>query len=370
MKILKYFLLALILLNLVSFSLSALGSGIGSLFSVLLFGGVFFYYFLNKKPKLPIAFIVLGLSYFLISGINYTGPLREFYTDAIKYFIFIIGAVSLAKETNEKEFGIYAFIGAMSVLVNAVAFSTPYGRYGGFYINPNAAGVVCLIAFSLTLYFKSKYLKLFIQLLIVTAGIMTLSRYFIMLLVIVNVIAIIANRKNSISLVAGTVGIAVVLSVSTLFNLNTTRFSAFQSLFGSQEVETKTITKGSRTETWALYTDVILDNPVTGIGYNALHGRQSNFSSVGAGVHNTYLMAIGESGIVTFLLLIIIYLSLFFRSLKHIRLNPEYTCIAAVLITFLLVSHNYFDNYFILFTSIWLYLKVKKQPETLNNLNT
>ncbi|MEO8933901.1 MAG: O-antigen ligase family protein [Xanthomarina sp.] len=365
MKIFKYFLLSLILFNLTSFFLMVFGSGIGALFSVILFGSVVFFYFLSPKPKLPIIFIVLGLSYFIISGLNYTGITRDFFMDVIKYFIFIVGAVHLAKDTTEKEFGLFAFIGAMSVLINAIIFSTAYGRYGGVYINPNAAGVVCLIAFSLTFYFKNLPFKLFTQLLIVTAGIMTLSRYFVILLLLINIIAIIANRKNSISLLTGSFGIIVVLTVSSLFNLNTTRFSAFQSLFGSQEIQTQTMSQGSRSETWALYTDVVLENPVSGIGYKALHGLQkSNYSNihVNVGVHNTYLMVIGESGIITFLLLILLYFSLFFRSIKHLKSNPEYMCIAVILVTFLLVSHNYFDNYLILFTSIWLYFKVKNKP--------
>lgn len=362
MKILKYFLLTLILLNITSFSLTVLGSGGGSLFSALLFGSIIIYYFLSTKPKVQIIFIVLGLLYFLISGLNYTGPLREFFVDVIKYFIFIIGAVSLTKVTNQKEIGWFMFIGAMSVLINAVVFSNAYGRYGGFYINPNRAGVACLIAFSLTFYLQNKYFKLFLQLLIVTAGIMTLSRSFILVLLVINIIAIIANKKNSISLVAGSIAIVLVLTASSLFNLNTVRFSAFQSVFGSQEIETKTITKGSRNETWALYTDIILNNPITGIGYNALHGNQSRIN-IKSGVHNTFLMAIGESGILTFLLFIILYLALLFRSLKHLKTNPEYACIATILISFLLVSHNYFDNYLILFISIWLYDRVKSKSE-------
>jgi len=266
---------------------------------------------------------------------------------------------------------LFAFIGAMSVLINAVVFSTHYGRYGGFYINPNEAGLVCLVAFSLTFYFKNVVLKLFLQLLIVTAGIMTLSRYFILMLFFVNIIAVLSNRKNSISLVAGSIGIVFVLTVSSLFNLNTTRFSAFHSIFGSEEIETQTITKGSRSETWALYTDIILDNPITGIGYRALHGNQTQYSiiNVNVGVHNAYLMAIGESGIITFLLMILVYISLVLRSIKHLKYNLEYICIAAVLATHLLVSHNYFDNYFVLFISIWLYQRVKNKPDSSFNGN-
>ncbi|MCB0387869.1 O-antigen ligase family protein [Xanthomarina gelatinilytica] len=372
MKILKYILLSITLLNFVSFSAIAFGSGVGSVVSAMFFILILFYYFVSPKPKLVTSFIVLGLAYHLIAGINYSGEIRDFYLDALKYFIFIIGIVYLAKDTTHTELGLFAFIGSMSILVNAVAFSTLYGRYGGFYINPNNAGIICLIAFSLTFNIKNTILKLGLQLLIVTAGIMTLSRYFILLLVLINVIAIISNKKNSVSLVAGSIAIVIVLTVSSIFNLNAVRFSAFQSLFGGDQIETKTITENSRNETWALYTDVILDNPVFGVGYNALHGKKNKHIDVGVGVHNTYLMAIGESGIIPFMLFIIIYLSLMFRSFKHLYTNPEYACIATILATYLLVSHNYFDNFLVLFTSIWLYQRVKYSPEnqTLNTLNS
>lgn len=368
MKILKYILLSITLLNLVSFSPIALGSTAGSLISSMFFVLIIFYYFINPKPKLVVSFIILGIAYHLIAGLNYSGEIRDFYLDALKYFIFIIGIVYLAKDTKHTELGIFAFIGSMSILINALAFSSLYGRYGGFYINPNSAGIICLIAFSLTFNIKNTFLKLGLQLLIVTAGIMTLSRYFIILLVLINIVSIISNKKNSISLVAGTISIVIVLTVSSLFNLNTVRFSAFQSLFGGGEIETKTITENSRNETWALYTDLILDNPVTGVGYNALHGKKNKYIDVGVGVHNTYLMIIGESGIIPFMLIIIIYLSLIFRSLKYLSTNPEYLSLALVLATFLLVAHNYFDNFLVLFTSIWLYQRTKQKPETLNTL--
>lgn len=367
MKILKYFTLIFILLNVPTFGVKTFGSTIGGLLSVLLFACIILYYFLNKKQKLPIPFLLIGLTYFLIAGINYSGIINDYLIDAIKYFIFIISIVHLAKNTTQKELVVLMSIGAISVLINAIFFSTHYGRYGGFYINPNKAGFACLIAFSLSFLIKSKILKLTLQLLIVTAGIMTLSRSFIILLILVNIIALVADRKNSISLLAGTFAIVIVLTVSSIFQLNTSRFSAFQSIFSSEEIETKTITQGSREETWALYTDMILDNVVIGSGYNTLHGNKGNYAAdIRNSVHNTYLMALGEAGIIPFLLFIIVYISLFVKSLKYYKSNPEYLCIATILLTFLLVSHNYFDNYLVLFISIWLYEKVKlKKDENL-----
>src|SRR5690554_2083920 len=364
MIILKYITLALILLNLPTFGLKAFGSTGGSFLSAMLFGCITLYYFLSKKEATPLIFVLLGIYYYLISGINYMGDTREFIIDAIKYFIFIIGSISLIRDTSWKELGVILFIGVLSVIINAFLFSTAYGRYGGLYLNPNRAGLTCLAAFSLTFLIKHNILKLSIQLIIVVAGIMTLSRYFLLLLFLINIIAIISNRKNGISLLAGTFGIILIFSLSSILQLNTERFEAFESLFSDDEVQTETISRGSRSETWALYTDVILENVLIGQGYKTLHGRQYNNVGVQTGVHNTYLMALGEAGFILFFMFIFIYIYLFTKSANHLRENVEYICLSFVLMTFLLVSHNYFDNYLLLFLTIWLYQRVKNNPLT------
>src|SRR5690554_5830373 len=144
MIILKYLTLALILLNLPTFGLTAFGSTAGSFLSALLFGCIALYYFLSEKEATPLIFVLLGVYYYLISGINYFGDTREFIIDAIKYFIFIVGSISLIRETSRKELGVVLFIGVLSVIINAFLFSTAYGRYGGLYLNPNRAGLTCL----------------------------------------------------------------------------------------------------------------------------------------------------------------------------------------------------------------------------------
>ncbi|MCX7548391.1 O-antigen ligase family protein [Xanthomarina sp. F1114] len=360
MIFLKYFTLALILLNLPTFGVYAFGSTVGSLLSALLFSSIILYFFLSKKEAPPLIFILIGVSYFLISGFNYIGDTRDYFIDVIKFFIFILGGTSLIKDTSSKELGVFMLIGTISVIINAVLFSTDYGRYGGLYLNPNRAGLTCLAAFSLSFTIKHRITKLGLQLIIVIAGIMTLSRYFILLLVIINLIAISSNIKNGIGLLAGSFGVVLILALSSVLQLNTERFDAFKSLFNSDHVETETISRGSRTETWALYTDVILENVVTGKGYKTLHGRDYNTVGVQTGVHNTYLLVLGEAGFIVFLMFIFCYTSLFLKSLKFLKINIEYVCLAFILMTFLLVSHNFFDNYLLLFLSIWLYRLVSK----------
>jgi hypothetical protein len=68
-------------------------------------------------------------------------------------------------------------------------------------------------------------------------------------------------------------------------------------------------------------------------------------------------------------LLVIVYLSLAIRSLSYFKIHPEYSFLALILITELLVSHNYFDNFIVLFFTIWLYVKVKNETQTDLTLN-
>ena len=67
--------------------------------------------------------------------------------------MFIVSITEVAKNTTNKEAFLYLLIGSMSIIIHALVFSNAYGRYAGFYLNPNRAGLICLLglAFSFTL---------------------------------------------------------------------------------------------------------------------------------------------------------------------------------------------------------------------------
>ncbi|MDU8886144.1 O-antigen ligase family protein [Yeosuana sp. MJ-SS3] len=364
MQIFKYILLTLVLLSLPTFGLYAFGPGVGSALVLLMFIGILGYFFLNKKEKFVFPFLVLGLSYYLISGVNFSGFLEDYINDIIKYLIFIILTGYLIKQTKQIEVCIILLIGALSILVNVIQFPNSYGRYSGLYLNPNTAGVVCLLGFAYSYSIKSLKYRLLLQFLFTIAGIMTFSRSFILVLILVNLVSMISNKKNIIGLLIGAVALVIILGTTTL-QLNSKRFSALKSIF-SDDVDREAISENPRNETWALYTDVVLDKPIYGHGYKSMQGKETDTVGIKAGVHNTYLMVLGESGLIPFLLLTYIYVFIFIKSLKHFSAHPEYNYLSIILITYLLVSHNFFDNYLILFISIWLYIKVKESPEIIN----
>ncbi|WP_417198704.1 O-antigen ligase family protein [Bizionia sp.] len=361
MKLLKYLALILILLNVPTFSLEYLGAGMGSITNLLLTVSVIIYFFFAKKSKPLWPFIVLGICFFTFSGLQYTGVTELFIKEAIRYFIFIVCVNEITKDTTDKELLMFLVIGALSIAVNALVFPDVFGRYGGFYLNPNKAGFICLFAFALTYIIPNYKLKLLVQFVLILCGIFTLSRSFIMFLVIINVISVFANKKNIQTFVVGAVALVIIFAASSALQLNKARFSALHSLFGdSENVETQTITEGSRNETWSFFSDLITNNIVTGAGYKSMRG-ESSLVSVEYGVHNTFLMVLGEAGILAFLLIIIIYLAIAIRSLRFFRVHQEYTYLAVAIIGYLMVAHNFFEKYDVLFVSIWLYHRVNQQ---------
>ena len=336
-------------------------SGLGALLSAVLFGGIFIYYFIKEKHQPVWPLIILGLCYFCVSVFQFSHSTTSFFSECIKYFIFVVTVGALTRNTKYLEMNIFLLVGGISIIVNAVMFSNMYGRYSGFYINPNTGGLITLLGYSLAFTIKDLKIRLIFQFILIIGGIMTLSRYFMLMLVIVTLISMIQNRYNALAALIGTLAFVFVIT-SGDFKLNSSRFRALESIF-SDDVDTETITKESRDETWALYKEPILNSPIFGNGYQSFRGHEQDDVGIKVGVHNTYLMVIGEAGIIPFIILIIIYFGLLIKSLKYFLKTPQYLYISLVLLTYLMVSHNYFDNYIVLFFTIWLYETLKKEKE-------
>ncbi len=367
MNILRYISLTLLLWSFPTFALFAFGGSIGSSLSYLSFILVFVYYFFVKKKKPPFAFVILGLLYFCISGMVNVLTVEYYILDLLKYFVLIICGAALVRNSSNKEIFIVLLIGAISIFFHALYFQDlSGGRYSGFYLNPNAAGFICICGYCIGYNIENKYLKIIGQFIFIFAGILTLSRTFILLWVCVTIIAAVLNKKNLVTIGVGIASMILILSVSVVLKLETGRFTALEGLL-ENKVDTNTITEDSRSDTWSLYTDVLLDGVFFGYGYRAMQGKEVDNVGVDVGVHNTYLMILGEAGLIPFLVIIFIYLKLFFTSIsRHLKTHPEYSFLSFVLIAFMLTSHNYFDNFCLLTVTIWLYLRVYEEKDIQN----
>ncbi|MBU2945657.1 O-antigen ligase family protein [Zobellia uliginosa] len=316
---------------------------------------------------MPLPFIFLTLFYFIFSGVNALYGVNEI--EIIKEFIrslaIVVFSVEVLHRTSKKEIFNILLIGAGSIIINALVFPLAnanfyptYGRYSGFYLNPNLAGSICLIGYSLSYLVPKLGFRVLGQFILTLAGILTFSRTFILIWLLINLVAIYRSRKNIITPIIGAGTFVIFFAISSMLSLNKERFSAFSSIFSNEQaVQTKTLGEDSRTETWALYTEYVLDKPLFGNGYYFFQLHRPGLP----GVHNSYLMVIGEAGILPFLIMIGIYLFILYRSLLVFKTNPEYLYLSLTISIYLMTGHGYFDNYCNIFISMYVYINVKEK---------
>lgn len=367
MKYFKFIILILIFWNLPSFALVHVNSFTGTILSYGVFFLIILYFFLNKKEKPVIPFIILGLLYFMVSVIVDDQNTENFIVTFIKYFIFIIFITRLVKDTTNEEIYLLFLLGSLSILFESIFITDIGGRFSGFYLNPNSAGFICILGYCLSFSSSSKILRILGQILFSIAGFVTLSRTFLLIWVIINVVSLLISYKNTYKIIIGVILFSFFLSFGDKLDFNTRRIEAFSNILDGKISDE--MGEDSRTHTWAGYYDKIIDKPLFGNGYLSFSGKTygdgDNAYSI-QGVHNTFLMIIGEAGIFVFFYSISIYIGFFVQSIKTFNSDPFIFLISFSLFLYMLTNHNYFDNYLVLFISIWLFLKVydkKKENE-------
>ena len=354
MKIFKYIALILIVWGLPSFTLIAFGESVGSNVSYFTYLILLIYYFFNEKRGLLFPFLILGIAYFIISGLVFLGDFKIYSREFIKYIIIIVCGVELARDTSKQELCLLLFLGTLSILAHSLFYADGYGRYSGFYLNPNGAAFVSLIGYCITLSIENKKIKYLYIFIFTFTGILTFSRFFFLMWLFISFVAVLIDRKNAQSLYIGVGAVILLLSVAAILQVNTERLSILESLLSGDQKGSSGLSDDSRTEQWSYYEENIYNNPIFGNGYESFRGIEN----VKQGVHNTYLMTIGEGGIIPFVTLLCIYLLMLIRSLKHFKSEIHLPFLAISLLSILMVMHNYFNNEFILFISIWLFTKV------------
>lgn len=359
-NIIKYISLSLVLLNAPSIALSAFGSSMGSLFSVLTFGMPILYAILVKRITFLVIFLAIGLSYFLVSGIQFfRGVESEYFAYFIKFLIIVVLGGEIVKNTSKKELLWILMIGASSIVLNAVFFSNDYGRYSGFYIDPNVAGFICISGYGLTYGLDRGKLKLLGQFLFTFAGFLTFSRTFILLWLLVNLISLKLNPKNIKILLTGAAVIILLISFSAVLRLNTTRFNQLKALVSNEKVSTQELNEDSRTDTWAAFYPYVIDKPIFGNGFGAFQG--GGVHRIGS--HNSYLLIIGEAGIFAFLIFVGVQIYMIYYGVVLLHTKPIILMMGLGIAIFLLTNHNYFITYYIILVSMWVVTQIK---QTLN----
>ena len=220
-QVIKWMCLCLLIFNAPTFGLYAFGTGMGSFLNVLTFGMPLLYAILVKNINILKIYLAIGLGYFLVSGIQfYKGVESDYLGKLYKFGLLVLLGGEVVKNTTRKELFWLLGIGASSVVINAIFFSSSYGRYSGFYLDPNAAGFICIVGYGLTFGLDKSKLKLFGQFLFTFAGFLTFSRTFIVLWLLLNLISLKINPKNIKILVVGAAVIILLISFSAALKLN------------------------------------------------------------------------------------------------------------------------------------------------------
>ena len=148
----------------------------------------------------------------------------------------VLGLNVAVKYLNDKLLIFFLLLGCSTILLDSLFFRFndvysrggdifEYGRYSGFYLNPNVAAFLCLIGYIISLV-KIKKNTLLLSL-FTLFGIMTLSRTFVLSWIIVNFIYLRFNRKHII----WTIVLLLALPFSFVFlELLQLEASRFQSL--------------------------------------------------------------------------------------------------------------------------------------------
>lgn len=364
MKYLKLIILLLIFWNLPSFVAVNVNAVTGSILSYGTFFLIIVYYFFNKKEKPIVSLIFLGLLYFLISVLVDTVNTENFITTFIKYFIFIIMGIKVVKDTTDTGIYIFLLLGSLSIIYESIFVTDIGGRFSGFYLNPNSAGFICILGYCFSLSIDNKILKILGQILFSIAGFVTFSRTFFLLWVLINIISLSISYKNAYIIIMGLVLFSFFLSFGVKFDLNTRRLEAFSRLLDGKISDE--MGEDSRTQIWALYYERIYESPIFGNGYLSFSGNtrgrgESANYYYDEGVHNTPLLIIGEAGVFTFLYFIWIYGGFLAKGIRMYKNEPLIFLVSFSLFMYMLTNHNYFNNYLILFVSIWLWMKVDRK---------
>lgn len=375
MIILRYLILASILWTFPSFILGYFSPVWSSLLSHLTFLMLVLHFGLVKdKSSFLWPFILMGLTYYVIAGLIHVRlPALDYIILIMKYLIIVICGAEILRKTSINELYVFLIIGGISIILNAIvfpryntSFSLNYGRFSGFYLNPNLAGAMCLIGLALSVGIKNEKFKYFGFLIFAAAGFFTFSRYFLAMFLLINAIMVFINKRFITAPILGVICMILIYAFSSSLNLNAERFNALVDVFSDthREEGVKVLEEDSRTETWAVYKDVILDKPILGNGYGILQGN--NNLGFNIGVHNTYLMVIGEAGILPFFILLGIYIYLLTAGFKTFKSAPMNFVLAIVLSTALLVSHTYFDSFSLLLMSMYLYIILTENQSAIN----
>lgn len=268
-RALKYGILSLFMFNIPGFVLTYLNPVLSSALSYLSFGLLIVFFLSNSRSEINRWLVIIGVLYFIIgslSGQSFTPPLMVYLTAWVKYFIIIICGNEVLKRTTTKEMSVFLIIGASSIIMQIFLFNNTledYGRYSGFYLNPNAGGFICILGYALTYSIKNRKFKYVSQWTFTLMGLLTFSRTFILLWVLINIFSIKISIKNANKLLLGGAGLLFTLVAYNSFLpvKNPPRLTQLANTLSGDTSAAKDLNEGSRTKLGQNFTSLFMTNP-------------------------------------------------------------------------------------------------------------
>lgn len=355
------------MLNFPGWVLANISPVYSNLLSYLSFGLMLLYFILSKKWALNGWMLLLGVLYFGIGSLTdqtYTHDSLPHIILIIKFFIVAIGGYAVVKDTSKTELFFFLLIGAISVFIEIFFYLNPLeNRFSGFYLNPNSLGFICMMGYALTFGLDRKWRPLG-QIAFTVIGFITFSRTFLVVWLLMNLLSIRLSLKNLRVLVVGVSLFVGLLTYNAFLPNSNPRLEAMSNILAGKSNNASKLKEGSRTETWALFYDALMDKPILGHGYGSFDGG-GKISIIGP--HNSFIKTWGEGGILTLIVILTLYGLMIKKSWGIFLQRPHLFLMTLALCLYMNTDHTFWINGYMLFFSMWLQyhiLSVSKTIET------
>jgi O-antigen ligase len=170
-----------------------------------------------------------------------------------------------------------------------------------------------------------------------------------------NVLSIRLSLKNIRVLAIGIFLFIGLITYNSFLPNSNPRLEAMSKILEGKSNNTRKLEEGGRSETWAIYYNALVDKPILGHGYGSFDGG-GKISSVGP--HNSFIKTWGESGILTLIVMLILF-GLMIKKSRYIFLKqPHLFLMTSALFLFMMTDHSFWVNGYMLFFTIWLQFNI------------
>lgn len=372
LKRLRHVTIIIILMNLPGFVLNYISPVLSSILSYGIYVLIIVYYLISKNWKFNILMFLFGMIFFGIASLSsqyYIPDAKAYIILIIKYFIIVICGFAMVKDTSIKELFYTLLIGASTVFLQIFIYYNPItdgGRYSGFYLNPNSLGFICMVGYGLT-YSLNKKWRIVGQLVFTFVGILTFSRTFILVWVLMNLISIRLSIRNIRILIVGFILFLGLITYNQFLPKSNARLDTMSKILEGKSSNTDNLEKDGRTKTWANFYPYVINKPILGNGFGSF---ATNGIAGAVGAHNSYLKILGEGGIIPLVILLSLIFRIFIISWHHFLDKPHLFFITTAISLYILTNHNFFETPYLIFLIIWLQYKtfqIDEKSRLLNN---